>query len=133
TRRHTGRPRLPDGCRHAGNGLVPELRHYNCFMMSITSGAIVNHDTESRIEHAHPAGLAELPEWAEFARAAKAARIDPSHLAVINAAGIELDTSGQYASQEMAEAAEALLSARVFDGWRRRLLEGDIVNPTEDR
>lgn len=93
----------------------------------------MNHDTESLIEHAHPAGLAELPEWAEFARAAKVARIDPSRLAVINAAGIELDTSGQYASPEMAEAAEALLSARDFDGWRRRLLEGDIVNPTEDR
>src|SRR5690606_5267502 len=54
-------------------------------------------------------------------------------LRLLNAAGLELDLSGQYTSAELDSAAEALLAARDFDGQRRRLLEGGIVNPTENR
>src|SRR5690606_28841507 len=54
-------------------------------------------------------------------------------LRVINAAGIDLDTSGQHASAELSDAAEALLAARNFDETRKQLLEGGIVNLTEER
>lgn len=80
-----------------------------------------------------PAGLGGLPEWTAFVQAARAASIDPSRLAIINAAGIELDVSGQFASPELQEASAALLEARGFEEARRRLLDGGIVNPTENR
>lgn len=82
---------------------------------------------------AGPAGLVSMPEWAQFARAAKTSRIDPSRLAIINAAGIDLDISGQHASSALQDAAAELLAARHFDVMRRRLLDGEIVNPTEGR
>ena len=94
----------------------------------------MNHNPEkTATDHAGLPGLAGLPEWADFERAARSARIDPSRLAVINAAGIDLDTSGQYASPALLDAAAALLEVRDFEDHRRRLLEGGIVNPTEDR
>ena len=93
----------------------------------------MNNDTDVSTKPAPVAGLSALPEWADFVHAAKSASIDPNRLAVINAAGIDLDTSGQVASPELQEAAIALLSARDFEGNRNRLLEGGIVNPTEER
>jgi len=83
--------------------------------------------------NAGPARLTALPEWKEFEQAARSASIDPSRLALISAAGIDLDISGQYASPALQEAGEALLAARDFDNGRRQLLEGAIVNPTEGR
>ncbi len=94
----------------------------------------MNENTKkTAIEPFQPTGLAELREWVEFSTAAKAATIDSSRLALINAAGIELDLSGQVASPALQEAGAALLAARDFEGMRRKLLEGGIVNPTEDR
>lgn len=93
----------------------------------------MNANKENNIESARPAGLAGLPEWVAFEAAARTARIDPARLSVINAAGIELDLSGQHASAALQEAAENLLSARNFEEVRRKLLEGAVVNPTEDR
>lgn len=93
----------------------------------------MNPPPHKTVDSARPAGLASLPEWAQFEQAAKAARIDASRLAIINAAGLDLDISGQYASPALDEAAAALLAARNFDDARRRLLEGEVVNPTEDR
>ena len=93
----------------------------------------MKYDDEISTKQVRPAGLAGMPEWADFERAAKSSSIDPSRLAIINAAGIELDSSGQYASVALDEAAEALLAARDFEGQRQRLLAGEIVNITEDR
>jgi len=90
----------------------------------------VNPDIQTAVE---PPSLADMPEWAAFEQAARAAHIDPNRLAVINAAGIDLDTSGQHASPELHTASAALLAARNFDEMRRRLLDGEIVNPTEGR
>lgn len=82
---------------------------------------------------ASPGRLTALPEWAEFEHAARNAKIDPSRLAVINSAGIDLDISGQYASPALEQAGAALLEARDFNAQRDLLLEGGIVNVTEDR
>lgn len=82
---------------------------------------------------APPPSLSTLPEWAHFEQAARAARIDPSRLCVINAAGIDLDTSGQHASEALQEAAADLLAARNFNAAREQLLSGGVVNPTENR
>lgn len=92
-----------------------------------------NLDKESATGPIAPPSLSDLPEWVQFEQAARAARIDPSRLRVINAAGIDLDTSGQHASAELTDAAEALLAARNFDETRKQLLEGGIVNLTEER
>lgn len=88
---------------------------------------------ETATDRNGPARLTALPEWASFERAARSASVDPSRLAIINAAGIDLDTSGQYTSPALHEAGAALLAARDFDSQRRLLLEGGIVNPTENR
>lgn len=79
------------------------------------------------------ANLADMPEWAEFERAARSARVDPSRLSVINAAGIDLDISGQHSSPALSDAGIALLEARGLEEHRRLLLEGGIVNATENR
>lgn len=94
----------------------------------------MKHNTDTAASsHSRPPRLTSLPEWVEFERAARSATISPDRLALINAAGIELDTSGQFASDALQHAGAALLTARDFDGQRRLLLEGGIVNPTEDR
>ncbi len=80
-----------------------------------------------------PARLTSLPEWADFERAARSASVDPNRLALINAAGIDLDTSGQVYSADLLKAGAALLEARGFEAQRRLLLEGGMVNPTEQR
>ncbi len=88
---------------------------------------------ESATHRARPADLTSLPEWSAFEQAARSAKVDTSRLAVINAAGIDLDISGQHASPALTEAGIALLQARDFDEQRRRLLDGEIVNVTEGR
>lgn len=92
-----------------------------------------NTKTDSAIPSASLESLADLPEWLEFEQAARTARVDPSRLALINAAGIELDLSGQHTSPALEKAGAALLKARDFAGHRRLLLEGGIVNVTEGR
>ncbi len=94
---------------------------------------IQNLNTQAVTGQAGFTGLTQLPEWAQFEKAAKSATIDASRLSVINAAGIDLDISGQYSSPALQEASEALLAARDFDNARRRLLDGEVVNVTEDR
>lgn len=94
---------------------------------------MIKHNENTAIDDACPASLTRVAEWAEFVRAAKSASIDPSRVAIVNAAGIDLDTSGQYASPALDDAGEALLEARDFDAARRRLLEGEVVNITEER
>lgn len=79
------------------------------------------------------ARLTNLPEWADFERAARSASVDPHRLALINAAGIDLDTSGQVYSADLLNAGAALLEARGFEAQRQLLLEGGMVNPTEKR
>lgn len=81
----------------------------------------------------HILALASLPEWAAFESAAKAAPIHVNSLRLINAAGIDLDISGQSSSPALEEATEALLAARQFDAMRDRLLSGGIANVTEER
>lgn len=94
----------------------------------------MKHNTENpAYSYARPPRLTALEEWAEFERAARSASIDPGRLSVISAAGLELDTSGQYASPDLQAAGAALLAARDFEGQRKLLLEGGVVNPTEDR
>lgn len=80
-----------------------------------------------------PPALDQLPQWAEFGSAAKAARIQTQTLRVINAAGIELDISGQVTSPRLIDATAALLQARHLDQARASLLQGEISNITEDR
>lgn len=79
------------------------------------------------------AGLAEMPEWATFSGAAKTSSIHIDHLRIINAAGLDLDLSGQNYSPALAAAAEALLEARQFKKMRSKLLSGKVVNTTENR
>ncbi|WP_442594861.1 glucose-6-phosphate isomerase [Parapusillimonas sp. JC17] len=77
--------------------------------------------------------LSELPEWAAFCGAAKSAAIDTKKLRLIDAAGIQMDISGQVCSGELSAAANALLDARHFPDMRQRLLDGGIANVTENR
>lgn len=79
------------------------------------------------------AALAQMPEWTDFASAAKASSIHIDHLRIINAAGLDLDLSGQNYSPALAAAAEALLEARQFKKMRGMLLSGKVVNTTENR
>lgn len=77
--------------------------------------------------------LQDLPEWAAFQQAATQASIHVRDLRIINAAGIDVDISGQGSSSALAEATESLLAARDFPAMRERLLTGGIANVTEDR
>lgn len=80
-----------------------------------------------------PMALDQLPEWAAFKTAAHDASIQTASLRVIDAAGIALDISGQVTSPALTDATHALLQARQLDQARRRLLDGDISNITENR
>ncbi|AEC21695.1 glucose-6-phosphate isomerase [Pusillimonas sp. T7-7] len=77
--------------------------------------------------------LTSLPEWAAFEAAARKAPIQANELRLIQAAGIDLDISGQANSPALTDAAQALLNARDFTQMRERLLTGGIVNITENR
>jgi glucose-6-phosphate isomerase len=77
--------------------------------------------------------LTDLPEWAAFEKAAAESRIHVHSLRVLNAAGIDLDISGQNSSPALTQAGEALLAARNFPQMRERLLSGGIANVTEER
>jgi len=79
------------------------------------------------------AALSEMPEWTAFSHAARNASTRSKALRIINAAGIDLDLSGQTYSPELAEATKALLEARQFGARRDMLLSGGIVNETEGR
>lgn len=79
------------------------------------------------------ATLTDLPEWTAFETAARYSPIHVHSLRLINAAGIDLDISGQGSSPELVQATERLLAARQFDTLRQRLLSGDIANTTEER
>src|SRR3546814_2347876 len=74
-----------------------------------------------------------MPEWAAFEKAASSSSIHVHSLRVLNAAGIDLDISGQSSSHELTQAGEALLAARNFSQLRERLLSGGIANSTEER
>lgn len=74
-----------------------------------------------------------LPEWQAFEKAAKQADRTGQTLRIIEAAGLSVDLSAQPHSEEFEEASSALLRARNFKHMRRQLLEGGVVNPTEDR
>lgn len=85
-------------------------------------------------QHASGAvALADLPQWAEFSRAASNADIRTDKLRCLKAAGLELDISGQRHSPQLTEATHALLQARDFDAHRRTLLTGGLANVTEQR
>ncbi|MBP6019286.1 MAG: glucose-6-phosphate isomerase [Burkholderiaceae bacterium] len=80
-----------------------------------------------------PAELTDMPQWSEFADAAKSASIQTHALRVINAAGIALDISGQVTSPRLIKTTAALLQARHLDQARTCLLDGEISNLTEGR
>ncbi|SHH67642.1 glucose-6-phosphate isomerase [Pollutimonas bauzanensis] len=77
--------------------------------------------------------LSDLPEWAAFESAAKNSPIHVHSLRLIQAAGIDLDISGQGSSPALVEATEALLAARQFNEQRERMLSGGMANATEER
>src|SRR5699024_12820077 len=77
--------------------------------------------------------LIDLPEWATLAQLAKASRINPDHLRIIQAAGLSIDLSAQHHSAKLQKAIENLLQKRDFNRQRERLFQGDHINPTEDR
>jgi glucose-6-phosphate isomerase len=77
--------------------------------------------------------LASLPEWQAFEHAAARAPIDVHRLRVLGAAGLDVDISGQGWSPELQRAGAALLEARQFGPMRELLLDGGIVNITENR
>ncbi|CAM4095814.1 glucose-6-phosphate isomerase [Bordetella tumulicola] len=77
--------------------------------------------------------LSALPEWQQFKDAAETADRKGGTLRVIEAAGMSIDLSAQPHSDAFTEASHALLRVRNFKQMRRDLLEGGIVNHTEDR
>ncbi|NYT61648.1 glucose-6-phosphate isomerase [Alcaligenaceae bacterium] len=77
--------------------------------------------------------MTNLPEWAAFENAARLSPIHVHSLRLINAAGIDLDISGQSSSPALTQATKALLAARQFNAMRDRLLSGGMVNATEER
>ncbi|CAM5518633.1 glucose-6-phosphate isomerase [Eoetvoesiella caeni] len=77
--------------------------------------------------------LQQLPEWKRFADAAEAASVRTNDLRILDAAGINVDITGQVASEELEAAGQALLEARQFGQLRSTLLSGGIANLTEDR
>ncbi|TCT09049.1 glucose-6-phosphate isomerase [Paralcaligenes ureilyticus] len=80
-----------------------------------------------------PLPLPQLPEWAAFVAAAKAASIRVNDLRLVTAAGLQLDLSGQSQSPAMSACAKALLNTRHFDSLRTQLLAGQVANATENR
>ncbi|HET8598246.1 MAG TPA: glucose-6-phosphate isomerase [Castellaniella sp.] len=80
-----------------------------------------------------PPVLTELSEWKRFVVAAQTCAPRADGLDLIEAPGLVLDSSGQRHSPALLAAGEALLAARGFDEQRRRLLDGEAVNVTEDR
>ncbi len=79
------------------------------------------------------ADLNQLPQWQAFEQAARQARVDTGTLRVLEAAGLQLDLSGQRHSPALEQAGLDLLQARDFDTQRQRLLAGEAVNATEQR
>ncbi|MVW79800.1 glucose-6-phosphate isomerase [Bordetella sp. 02P26C-1] len=77
--------------------------------------------------------VTELDEWSKFEEATQRADCRGERLRVIDAAGLCVDLSAQPGSEELNKASDALLRVRDFTRMRRRLLEGGVVNPTEDR
>lgn len=79
------------------------------------------------------AALPTLPEWQAFQEATQQADRTGKELRIIEAAGLSVDLSAQPNSPALHEASEALLQARHFDHMRQQLLEGGVVNHTENR
>ncbi len=77
--------------------------------------------------------LRECAEWQEFNAAAKAAQVRASDLRIINAAGLYIDISAQRHSFALMETGQALLQARRFDAMRSDMLQGRVVNVSEER
>ncbi|HRL20689.1 MAG TPA: glucose-6-phosphate isomerase [Alcaligenes sp.] len=77
--------------------------------------------------------LPELPEWQAFCQAAHTADQYTFDLRCLKAAGIQVDLSGQRHSAQLSHAGQALLHAREFDNARAGLLDGGLVNTTEQR
>ncbi|UHL63261.1 glucose-6-phosphate isomerase [Paralcaligenes sp. KSB-10] len=80
-----------------------------------------------------PLPLPQLPEWAAFVAAVKAAPIRVDDLRLVTATGLQLDLSGQSQSPALHACTEALLNTRHFDSLRKQLLAGKIANATENR
>lgn len=77
--------------------------------------------------------LSDMPEWTAFEQAATRSPIHAQTVRIINAAGIDVDLSGQASSPALVEATEALLAARGFPQMREQLFSGGIANLTERR
>lgn len=77
--------------------------------------------------------LRDLPEWQAFENAATQSPIHVHRLRILSAAGLDVDLSGQGSSEELTQASRALLDARAFTRMRALLLDGGIVNVTEQR
>ena len=77
--------------------------------------------------------LPTMPEWQSFQDAARKADRKGETLRVIQAPGMSIDLSAQPNSEAFTEASHELLKARNFKQMRRQLLEGGVVNHTEDR
>src|SRR5690606_20319073 len=79
------------------------------------------------------APLPGLPEWTGFCEAAHQSNRYALDLHCLKAAGLQVDLSGQRHSPELQAAGAALLAARHFNTARKQLLNGGIVNGTEQR
>ena len=77
--------------------------------------------------------LTDLPAWAEFVQAVEQAEPHLNEKNILQAAGLQIDFSGQRQSPAYYAAAEKLLEQRDFKQQQNTLLQGGIANVTEQR
>lgn len=77
--------------------------------------------------------LTQLSAWSQFQHAVEQAQPQPEQCHIIEAVGLTLDFSGQRQSANLQQAAALLLEQREFTKQREALLNGGMVNPTENR
>lgn len=77
--------------------------------------------------------IEQLPQWPNFCAAVKQAQPNSSEVRLINAAGLTVDLSTQRSSTELQTHAKAIFQALGFEGARRGLFDGELVNRSEQR
>ncbi|MDM9560575.1 glucose-6-phosphate isomerase [Bordetella petrii] len=80
-----------------------------------------------------PTSLPFSPAWLAFAQAAQNASRRGDRLRIIEAAGLRIDLTAQAQSEQLDQAAQALLVQQNFDAARAHLYDGGEANWTERR
>ncbi|MYZ42602.1 glucose-6-phosphate isomerase [Schauerella aestuarii] len=80
-----------------------------------------------------PDSLAASPAWQAFAQAVHDTPLDGADLAIIEAAGLQVDFTTQRHSAALTAAGAALLAQQGFEPTRQALFDGAPVNWTENR